>query len=89
MNCDGSTVPKGSEPDEITITFGTGHITGVCMEDSICVGDACSKGTFIASTEESQQPFAAFAFDGLRGRRKRTDANELSFEKRHPVANST
>mmetsp|Transcript_95775 Transcript_95775/g.290884 ORF Transcript_95775/g.290884 Transcript_95775/m.290884 type:complete len:407 (-) Transcript_95775:3-1223(-) len=67
INCDGSEVPSGEESDEITITFGTGHITGRCLQDDICVGSACSRGGFISSTEESQQPFASFAFDGILG----------------------
>lgn len=66
INCDGTEV-RGSDPDEITITFGTGHISGHCMEDTVCVGTACSRGAFISSTDESAQPFADFAFDGVLG----------------------
>jgi hypothetical protein len=64
-NCDGSELH--GEPDEITITFGTGHITGRCLQDRICIGSACSEGTFISSTDESRQPFASFSFDGVLG----------------------
>mmetsp|Transcript_121425 Transcript_121425/g.344030 ORF Transcript_121425/g.344030 Transcript_121425/m.344030 type:complete len:419 (-) Transcript_121425:146-1402(-) len=67
MNCDGSDVPSGAETDEITITFGTGYISGHCMRDKICIGQACSKGAFIASTDESDQPFSSFTFDGVLG----------------------
>eukprot|EP00913_Durusdinium_trenchii_P020824 g19563.t1 len=52
---------------EITITFGTGKITGQCFQDDICIGSACSKGNFISSTEESYTPFASFSFDGVLG----------------------
>merc|ERR1719453_1459361 len=52
---------------EVTIKFGTGEITGRCMEDVICVGDVCSRGAFIAATEETAHPFASFAFDGVLG----------------------
>ncbi|CAE8618699.1 unnamed protein product [Polarella glacialis] len=67
VNCDGSSVSSGFEPDEITITFGTGHITGNCLQDSICISDACAQGSFISSTDESSQPFASFSFDGVLG----------------------
>lgn len=67
VNCDGSDVGDASEADEITITFGTGRISGVCMKDQICVGAACSVGGFISSLDETSQPFAAFAFDGVLG----------------------
>lgn len=67
MNCDGSDVQPGKEPDEVTITFGTGHITGVCLQDSICIGNVCSEGAFISSIDESSQPFALFSFDGVLG----------------------
>merc|ERR1719453_1837797 len=39
-NCDGSEIAKGDESrDELTITFGTGRITGRCMQDKICIGN--------------------------------------------------
>jgi len=66
MNCDGSEV-DGSSTDELTITFGTGHMTGKCLKDNICIGGLCAAGNFVASTEESSQPFAAFSFDGVLG----------------------
>lgn len=67
VNCDGSAIDAGMEPDEVTISFGTGHITGRCLEDLICVGNLCSRGAFIASTDESRHPFASFTFDGVLG----------------------
>lgn len=67
VNCDGSNIEAGTESDEVTITFGTGHITGRCLEDHICVGNLCSRGAFIASTDESRHPFASFTFDGVLG----------------------
>lgn len=67
VNCDGTEVDPRLGADEITITFGTGHITGSCLKDTICVGSACSPGAFISSTDESNQPFASFAFDGVLG----------------------
>lgn len=67
VNCDGSEVPSGAEADEITITFGTGSITGACMKDKICLGNVCTLGDLIVSTEESNQPFSSFKFDGVLG----------------------
>jgi saccharopepsin len=67
VNCDGSDVPDGYLPDEITITFGTGSVTGRCLQDKICLGSACTQGNFISAVDESSQPFAAFDFDGVLG----------------------
>jgi len=67
VNCDGSEVESGTEPDQVTITFGTGHITGKCLMDKICIGQLCANGAFIASTDESEHPFASFTFDGVLG----------------------
>lgn len=66
-NCDGKPVVGGQSDDELTITFGTGHITGKCVEDKICLGSLCSTGAFVSATEESAQPFASFSFDGVLG----------------------
>mmetsp|Transcript_58872 Transcript_58872/g.108732 ORF Transcript_58872/g.108732 Transcript_58872/m.108732 type:complete len:410 (+) Transcript_58872:208-1437(+) len=66
--CDGSLRTHNEVPDEITITFGTGSISGQCLRDDICVGDAaCATGNFIMSEEESYNPFATFNFDGVLG----------------------
>merc|ERR1719265_2134294 len=67
VNCDGSAISPGLVGDEITITFGTGHVSGQCLTDNICVGDVCNRGDFIAATEESDHPFAQFQFDGVLG----------------------
>jgi pepsin A len=67
VNCDGSTIPSGGVGDEVTITFGTGHITGQCLTDQICVGNVCNQGNFISATDESDHPFAQFQFDGVLG----------------------
>jgi len=67
VNCDGSDIDPIFGGDQITITFGTGKITGICLKDEICVSSACSRGDFISSTDESNQPFASFAFDGVLG----------------------
>mmetsp|Transcript_51425 Transcript_51425/g.95136 ORF Transcript_51425/g.95136 Transcript_51425/m.95136 type:complete len:412 (-) Transcript_51425:151-1386(-) len=66
--CDGKPRAANEESDQITITFGTGSISGQCMRDNICVGSqACAQGSFIMSEEESFNPFANFQFDGVLG----------------------
>jgi hypothetical protein len=67
MNCWGQPFQEGQKRDKITITFGTGHITGMCVKDNICIGSACTFGDFISATEESSQPFSSFKFDGVFG----------------------
>eukprot|EP00746_Dinoflagellata_sp_MGD_P091091 gnl/MRDRNA2_/MRDRNA2_36058_c0_seq1.p1 gnl/MRDRNA2_/MRDRNA2_36058_c0~~gnl/MRDRNA2_/MRDRNA2_36058_c0_seq1.p1 ORF type:complete len:481 (-),score=65.51 gnl/MRDRNA2_/MRDRNA2_36058_c0_seq1:13-1356(-) len=67
VNCDGSKIPAGDIGDQVTINFGTGHISGICFEDQICVGNLCSSGNFVSSTDESDHPFAQFQFDGVLG----------------------
>jgi len=51
----------------VTITFGTGEIWGRCLQDDICIGNVCDRGSFIAATYESRNPFKSFAFDGVLG----------------------
>jgi len=68
MNCDGTEEEPNSDSwDELTITFGTGHITGRCFQDKVCIGDLCPAVNFVSSTEESSHPFASFSFDGVLG----------------------
>jgi len=52
---------------ETSIHFGTGSVTGKCIEDQICVGTVCYPGSFIAATYESNDPFRFFNFDGVLG----------------------
>mmetsp|Transcript_35642 Transcript_35642/g.70488 ORF Transcript_35642/g.70488 Transcript_35642/m.70488 type:complete len:399 (+) Transcript_35642:64-1260(+) len=67
MSCWGQPLEEGQQPDKITITFGTGHITGKCVKDRICIGEACTVGDLVSATEESDQPFSSFKFDGVFG----------------------
>jgi len=67
VNCDGSKVDVEQGPDELTITFGTGHITGSCYSEKICVASMCFDGDFLSATDESDNPFSSFAFDGVLG----------------------
>merc|ERR1719473_814243 len=67
--CDGTPYVEDQEAphDEVTITFGTGEIWGRCLQDNICIGTVCDRGSFIAATYESRNPFKWFAFDGVLG----------------------
>jgi len=60
-------VKPNGDRDVVTITFGTGEISGVFMKDHICLGDICTHGNFIAVTEETEQPFSLVPFDGIFG----------------------
>lgn len=60
-------VDKGGDRDVVTITFGTGEISGVFVKDHICVGSICTHGDFVAATEESDEPFSLVPFDGIFG----------------------
>merc|ERR1719379_1068794 len=54
--------------DVVTITFGTGEMSGVYVRDNVCLGTTiCTQGSFIAATEESDEPFSLVPFDGILG----------------------
>lgn len=69
VKCDGSSEdqPKSWKSDQVSITFGTGEIHGECVQDEICLGPLCGRGTLIATTFESRTPFELFSFDGVLG----------------------
>merc|ERR1719453_112833 len=69
VSCDGMAADwaTAAPRDEVTITFGTGEIWGRCLQDNICIGTVCDRGSFIAATYESRNPFKSFAFDGVLG----------------------
>jgi len=62
-------VQVDGDRDEVTITFGTGEMTGVYTRDTVCIGGSsiCSKVNFVAASEETNEPFAAVPFDGILG----------------------
>lgn len=60
-------VDSGGDRDVVTITFGTGEITGVFVKDHICIGNICTHGNFVLATEESDEPFCFVPFDGIFG----------------------
>eukprot|EP00929_Paragymnodinium_shiwhaense_P001031 TRINITY_DN101251_c0_g1_i1.p2 TRINITY_DN101251_c0_g1~~TRINITY_DN101251_c0_g1_i1.p2 ORF type:complete len:440 (+),score=123.86 TRINITY_DN101251_c0_g1_i1:89-1408(+) len=67
IQADGSVSKKGGARDEITVTFGTGEISGVFMRDDVCIGGLCANVHFVGATQESNDPFTSFQFDGVLG----------------------
>merc|ERR1719440_87918 len=55
--------------DVVTITFGTGEVSGVYVRDNVCLGagDICCQANFVTATEESDEPFSLVPFDGILG----------------------
>lgn len=51
IDSDGSEVAAGAPRDQITVSFGTGQVTGVFVEDVVCFGDA---GGVAANTSSPQ-----------------------------------
>eukprot|EP00392_Amoebophrya_sp_AT5.2_P014472 g14621.t1 len=64
----GAALLASSDRDVVTITFGTGELSGVFVQDRICVGpNICPTANFVAATEESEEPFSLVPFDGIFG----------------------
>jgi len=56
-----------SGESRVSISFGTGTMSGRCVRDQICLGTVCFPGSFISSVSESQIPFGSYQFDGVLG----------------------
>merc|ERR1719353_543461 len=67
IEADGSLSKKGALRDQITVTFGTGEISGVFLQDDVCIGSLCSNVHFVGATDETEDPFSSFNFDGVLG----------------------
>lgn len=67
IEADGSLSRKGALRDQITVTFGTGEISGVFIQDDVCIGSLCSNVHFVGATDETEDPFSSFNFDGVLG----------------------
>lgn len=67
IEADGSKSKKGAPRDQITVTFGTGEISGVFLQDDVCIGNLCSNVHFVGATDETDDPFTSFNFDGVLG----------------------
>lgn len=62
-------VAEDGSRDVVTITFGTGEVTGVYVRDKVCLGNGaiCCQSDFVAASEESDEPFSMVPFDGILG----------------------
>jgi len=67
IEADGTSSRKGASRDQITVTFGTGEISGVFLRDDVCIGNLCTNMHFVAAVSETEDPFASFNFDGVLG----------------------
>merc|ERR1719158_2828019 len=68
IEADGSKTKPGAARDQMTVTFGTGEISGVFMKDDVCIGDKlCANIHFVGATDETDDPFTSFHFDGVLG----------------------
>ncbi|CAD7968831.1 unnamed protein product [Amoebophrya sp. A25] len=73
INFDGTSVAHEDRElltarDQLTVTFGTGEISGVAVNDNICLGETiCAPGSFVTATKETAEPFGRFQFDGVLG----------------------
>jgi len=67
FEADGSPSRKGAARDQITVTFGTGEISGVFVQDDVCIGSLCTNMRFVGATDETDDPFTSFNFDGVLG----------------------
>eukprot|EP00929_Paragymnodinium_shiwhaense_P082594 TRINITY_DN435_c0_g1_i1.p1 TRINITY_DN435_c0_g1~~TRINITY_DN435_c0_g1_i1.p1 ORF type:complete len:471 (-),score=115.05 TRINITY_DN435_c0_g1_i1:125-1441(-) len=63
-------VEQDGTRDIVTITFGTGEMSGVYVRDQVCLGpgsNICCQAHFVAATDESDEPFSLVPFDGILG----------------------
>jgi saccharopepsin len=67
IEADGSLSQKGALRDQITVTFGTGEISGLFIQDDVCIGNLCTNIHFVGATDETEDPFSSFNFDGVLG----------------------
>merc|ERR1719298_27715 len=57
IQADGSPAHKGTPRDQITVTFGTGEISGIFLQDDVCIGSMCTNMQFVGATDETDDPF--------------------------------
>lgn len=56
------------QKDEATIKFGTGKVRGGFFKDELCFGvKACGQAAFLATEQETDEPFSDCDFDGIMG----------------------
>ena len=70
---DGTTLPRGSvSQHSVSITFGTGKVTGTFVRDKACLKGieddlGCAAVNMVVANDMSDQPFSLFHFDGILG----------------------
>ncbi|CAE7409410.1 Ctse [Symbiodinium microadriaticum] len=71
---DGTVLPKGGiSQHSVSITFGTGKVSGTFVKDKACLGGAdsenpgCATVNMVVANDMSDQPFSLFHFDGILG----------------------
>eukprot|EP00438_Fugacium_kawagutii_P014717 Skav235877 [mRNA] locus=scaffold1192:57561:71970:- [translate_table: standard] len=70
---DGTVLPRGSvSQHSVSITFGTGKVTGTFVRDRACVSvdsdnPGCATVNMVVANDMSDQPFSLFHFDGILG----------------------
>jgi len=73
---DGTPLPRGdSSSHSVSITFGTGTVSGTFVRDRACLGGfaqgsgsaGCTSMNVVVAKEMSEQPFSLFHFDGILG----------------------
>ncbi|CAE6966874.1 PGA, partial [Symbiodinium sp. CCMP2456] len=67
MQSNGQPAGAFDSRDQLTVTFGTGEITGVFLKDDVCIGNLCANMEFIGASHETEEPFGSFNFDGVLG----------------------
>lgn len=67
MQSNGQPAGAFESRDQLTVTFGTGEITGVFLKDDVCIGNLCANMEFIGASHETEEPFGSFNFDGVLG----------------------
>merc|ERR1719161_1845793 len=67
IEADGSPAEKNAARDQLTVTFGAGEISGVFLQDDVCIGNLCTNIFFVGATDETDDPFTSFRFDGVLG----------------------
>jgi len=83
LNSNGREVAPNEARDQIAISFITGKIAGVFVEDTVCIDssqkkvkdlhmnddqeEGCMRFRMILATEMTEQPFRSFVFDGILG----------------------
>lgn len=101
INLDGSRLRPGFLPDQVTIGFGTGKVTGEFVQEHVCLGPAplerggssdsnltgpCVQAQIVMAVDMSKRPFELFDFDGILGLGLRSLALSDNFSLFHLLA---